>query len=113
MTVQATRRPGPLGSAAHEVLRDPFKRVASSFRQRTERGPLCRPSDWTMGLPFTVEQFHGVFRDYNIAVWLAQWSLVAMVLLPFRSRRRGLHWAGCDSTQAHLPLGSRFKGHDR
>lgn len=33
-----------------------------------------------MALPFTVEQFHGVFRDYNEAVWPVQWILVALSL---------------------------------
>ena len=33
-----------------------------------------------MALPFTPEQFHGVFRDYNTAVWPAQWVLVALAL---------------------------------
>ena len=31
-----------------------------------------------MALPFTVEQFYGVFRDYNTAVWPTQWFLVAL-----------------------------------
>lgn len=31
-----------------------------------------------MALPFTVEQFYGVFRDYNTAVWPVQWVLVAL-----------------------------------
>ena len=29
-----------------------------------------------MALPLTVEQFYGVFRDYHMAVWPAQWFLV-------------------------------------
>jgi hypothetical protein len=33
-----------------------------------------------MALPFTVEQFYGVFRDYNTAVWPAQWFLVALAI---------------------------------
>lgn len=33
-----------------------------------------------MVLPFTFEQFYGVFGDYNNAVWPAQWFLVAMAL---------------------------------
>ncbi len=33
-----------------------------------------------MALPFTVEQFYGVFRDYNAAVWPLQWILVALAL---------------------------------
>lgn len=30
-----------------------------------------------MELPFTIEDFYGVFRDYNMAVWPLQWLLVA------------------------------------
>ena len=33
-----------------------------------------------MGIPFTVEQFYGVFSAYNIAVWPAQWFLVLLGL---------------------------------
>ena len=29
-------------------------------------------------IPFTADQFHGVFRAYNTAVWPAQWLLVAL-----------------------------------
>jgi hypothetical protein len=31
-----------------------------------------------MGIPFTIEQFYGVFRAYNIGVWPAQWFLVLL-----------------------------------
>lgn len=31
-----------------------------------------------MTLPFTTEQFHGVFHDDNVAVWPMQWILVAL-----------------------------------
>ena len=34
-----------------------------------------------MKTPFTVEQFFGVFRDYNIAVWPAQVFLVALAVI--------------------------------
>jgi len=44
-----------------------------------------------MGIPFTIEQFYGVFRAYNIAVWPAQWFLVllsvAAVVLVLVARR--------------------------
>jgi hypothetical protein len=44
-----------------------------------------------MGIPFTIEQFYGVFRAYNIAVWPAQWFLVflglAAVVLALAPRR--------------------------
>lgn len=33
-----------------------------------------------MALPFTAEQFYGVFRDYNTAVWPSQWFLVALAV---------------------------------
>ena len=33
-----------------------------------------------MGLPFTVEQFYGVFRDHNTAGWPAQWFLAALAI---------------------------------
>lgn len=33
-----------------------------------------------MQLPFTVEQFYGVFRDYNQAVWPAQPALLALAV---------------------------------
>ncbi len=32
-----------------------------------------------MELPFTIEQFYGVFRDCNTAMWSAQWFLGAQV----------------------------------
>jgi hypothetical protein len=31
--------------------------------------------------PVTVEQFYGVFRDYNTAVWPAQWFLATVALV--------------------------------
>lgn len=44
-----------------------------------------------MRLPFTVGQFYAVFRDYNEAVWPAQWLLfglaVAITALAFVPRR--------------------------
>jgi len=44
-----------------------------------------------MGIPFTIEQFFGVFSDYNTAVWPAQWFLVllglAAVVLALAPRR--------------------------
>jgi uncharacterized integral membrane protein len=48
-----------------------------------------------MALPFTVEQFYGVFRDYNTAVWPAQWFLVvlaiaALAAVLWRRARSGL-----------------------
>lgn len=46
-------------------------------RHRTDpRAP--RHTRWAMTLPFTTEQFHGVFHDDNVAVWPMQWILVAL-----------------------------------
>ena len=47
-----------------------------------------------MGIPFTVEQFYGVFRDYNTAVWPAQWFLVAMALAAVAAALRPQPWSG-------------------
>lgn len=48
-----------------------------------------------MQLPFTVEQFYGVFRDYNTALWpapvvLVLLALVAVVLVAFPRRWSGV-----------------------
>jgi hypothetical protein len=47
--------------------------------------------DTAMRLPFTVEQFYATFRDYNEAVWPAQWLLfglaVVATVLAFVPRR--------------------------
>ncbi len=47
-----------------------------------------------MALPFTIEQFYGVFRDYNAAVWPAQWFLVAMALAAVVAALRPRPWSG-------------------
>ena len=47
-----------------------------------------------MALPFTVEQFYGVFRDYNTAVWPAQWLLVALALAALVAVLRPRPWSG-------------------
>ncbi len=47
-----------------------------------------------MALPFTVEQFYGVFRDYNTAVWPAQWFLVALALAALVAVLRPRPWSG-------------------
>ena len=47
-----------------------------------------------MALPFTVEQFYGVFRDYNAAVWPAQWFLVALALVAVGAVLRPQPWSG-------------------
>jgi hypothetical protein len=47
-----------------------------------------------MALPFTLEQFHGVFRDYNTAVWPAQWLLVVLALAVVAAALRPRPWSG-------------------
>lgn len=47
-----------------------------------------------MALPFTVEQFHGVFRDYNTAVWPMQWVLVGLALTALVAVLRPRPWSG-------------------
>jgi hypothetical protein len=47
-----------------------------------------------MALPFTVEQFYGVFRDYNTAVWPAQWFLVALAIAALVAVFRPRPWSG-------------------
>ena len=47
-----------------------------------------------MVLPFTVEQFYGVFRDYNTAVWPAQWFLVALAIAALAAVLWPRPWSG-------------------
>lgn len=47
-----------------------------------------------MVIPFTVEQFYGVFREYNNAVWPAQWFLVATALAAVVAALRPRPWSG-------------------
>jgi Family of unknown function (DUF6064) len=47
-----------------------------------------------MALPFTVEQFYGVFRDYNMAMWPAPWFLVALALVALVAVLRPRPWSG-------------------
>lgn len=44
--------------------------------------------------PFTIKQFHGVFRDDNTAVWPAQWFLVAMALAAVAAVLKPRPWSG-------------------
>jgi hypothetical protein len=44
-------------------------------------------------LPFTVEQFFGVFRAYNLAVWPAQWMLFASALTALILAARANRWS--------------------
>lgn len=44
-------------------------------------------------LPFTVEQFYGVFRSYNEAVWPAQWVLGALALAAICLAVRADRWS--------------------
>ena len=49
-----------------------------------------------MRLPFSMEQFLDVFRQYNAAVWPAQWILLGiaavMIALALRNRPNGNRW---------------------
>ena len=47
-----------------------------------------------MAIPFTVEQFYGVFRDYNTTMWPAQWFLGAMALVALAGVLRPRPWSG-------------------
>lgn len=47
-----------------------------------------------MALPFTVEEFYGVFRDYNTAVWPAQWFLAALAIAALAVVLRPRPWSG-------------------
>lgn len=47
-----------------------------------------------MEIPFTIDQFHGVFRDYNTAVWPAQWFLVALAVVAVVAVLRPRPWSG-------------------
>jgi cellulose synthase/poly-beta-1,6-N-acetylglucosamine synthase-like glycosyltransferase len=47
-----------------------------------------------MGIPFTVEQFYGVFRSYNTAVWPAQWLFVMLALAAVGAVLRPRPWSG-------------------
>jgi hypothetical protein len=47
-----------------------------------------------MTLPFTIEQFNGVFRDYNTSMWPAQWFLVAMALAAVVAALSPRPWSG-------------------
>jgi len=47
-----------------------------------------------MQLPFTIEQFYGVFSDYNTAVWPAQWFLAALALVAVAAMLGPRPWSG-------------------
>jgi hypothetical protein len=47
-----------------------------------------------MSLPFTAEQFFGVFRAYNEAVWPAQWGLAGLALMALYLAARPTRWSG-------------------
>ena len=47
-----------------------------------------------MDIPFTLEQFYGVFRDYNEAVWPAQLFLVLIALASIMLALRPRRWSG-------------------
>ncbi len=47
-----------------------------------------------MQLPFTVEQFYGVFREYNTTLWPAQVFLVALALAAIALVVVPCRWSG-------------------
>lgn len=47
-----------------------------------------------MALAFAVEQFSGVFRDYNTALWPAQCLLVALAIVAWVAVPRPRAWSG-------------------
>jgi hypothetical protein len=47
-----------------------------------------------MGLPFTSEQFYLVFRDYNEAIWPAQWLLLGLAVIATALALRRSPWSG-------------------
>jgi hypothetical protein len=47
-----------------------------------------------MEIPFTIDQFYGVFRDYNEAVWPAQLFLVVIALAAITLALRPRPWSG-------------------
>jgi len=47
-----------------------------------------------MDIPFTLEQFYAVFRDYNESVWPAQLFLVAIALVSITLTLRPRRWSG-------------------
>ena len=47
-----------------------------------------------MEIPFTVEQFYGVFRDYNVAVWPAPVFLAALAMAAVALALRPRRWSG-------------------
>lgn len=47
-----------------------------------------------MEIPFTVEHFPAVLRNYNTAVWPMQWLLVAMALRAVAAVLRPRPWCG-------------------
>ncbi|HOF51687.1 MAG TPA: DUF6064 family protein [Rhodoferax sp.] len=47
-----------------------------------------------MAIPFTIDQFYGVFRDYNTAVWPVQWILAALGFAEVVAVLRPQPWTG-------------------
>lgn len=66
-----------------------------------------------MRLPFTVEQFYASFRDYNEAVWPAQWLLLGLAVvstvIAFVPRRRS--WRAISVILACLWIWQAFAYH--
>lgn len=47
-----------------------------------------------MQLPFTSDQFYGVFREYNEAIWPVQFLLLALALIAVGLALRPGRWSG-------------------
>lgn len=47
-----------------------------------------------MALPFTIDQFFGVFREYNMAVWPMQAVLTALALACIGALLKPRPWSG-------------------
>ncbi len=47
-----------------------------------------------MQIPFTIDEFYGIFRDYNDAVWPAQWLLLGLALVAIFLVFRPRPWSG-------------------
>ena len=61
-----------------------------------------------MKIPFTVEQFFGVFYDYNIAVWSAQVFLVALAVIALVLLVAPQTWAGVAVSRSLVFLWARM-----
>lgn len=62
-----------------------------------------------MALPFTVEQFYGVFRDCNTAVWPAQGFLVALAIAALGAVLGPRPWSGVAVSAALSAAGTAVR----